>query len=179
MLRKIKKAYRIACIAIGKKRVNTILLVAGLAEWKAAATMLELQQKDYFFCLKQTNLVPLANRLAKRQDFEVMTLSQYLPDTYTLGDKHRWCDIHVPNIDKEHRIFVPCGIGKPEYIQKALRRAITEDDILIDDYSKNLTEWSAAGGTAIKWLNGINGNGGTFQGLRVMWVPDLEHIITG
>lgn len=31
MYRKIKKVYRIACIAIGKKKVNTILLVAGLA----------------------------------------------------------------------------------------------------------------------------------------------------
>lgn len=150
-----------------------------LAEWKAAATMQELQRKDYFFCLQPTNLVPFANRLAKHPDIEVMTLSQYLPDTYALEDKNRWCDIHVPNIDQEHRIFVPCGIGKPEYIQKALRCSLSEDDILIDDYSKNLTEWSAAGGTAIKWLNGINGNGGTFQGFRVMWVPDLEQIITG
>lgn len=31
MFRKIKKVYRIACIAIGKKKVNTILLVISLA----------------------------------------------------------------------------------------------------------------------------------------------------
>lgn len=148
-----------------------------LAEWKAAATMEELQQKDYFFTLKPTNLVQFANRLADRRDIETMTLSQYLPDTYALEDKNRWCDIHVPSIDKKRRIFVPCGIGKPEYIQEALRRPLSEDDILIDDYSKNLTEWSAAGGTAIKWLNGINGHGGTFQGFRIMWIPDLEKII--
>lgn len=148
-----------------------------LAEWKSGATMLELQQKDYFFQLKPTNLVSLANRLVERSDIETMTLSQYLPDTYALEDKNRWCDIHVPAIDRMHRIFVPCGIGKPEYIQKALRRPLNEDDILVDDYSKNLTEWSAAGGTAIKWLNGINGINGTFQGIRIMCVSDLEKII--
>lgn len=31
MVRKLNKVYRMACIAIGKKRVNIILLAAGLA----------------------------------------------------------------------------------------------------------------------------------------------------
>lgn len=150
-----------------------------LAEWKAVATTLELQQKDYFFRLKPTNLVPFVNQLKKRRDIETMTLSQYLPDTYALEDKNRWCDVYTPGIDLEHRIFVPCGIGKTEFIQETLRRPLSEDDILVDDYSKNLTEWCAAGGTAIKWLNGINGNGGTFQGLRIMWVSDLEKFVMG
>lgn len=30
MFRKVKKAYHIACIAIGKKRVNAILMAVGL-----------------------------------------------------------------------------------------------------------------------------------------------------
>ena len=150
-----------------------------LAEWKNETTMEELQQKDYFFRLKPTGLVPFAIRLAKCKDTETFILSQYLPDTYALDDKNRWCDVYIPDISKEHRIFVPCGIGKPEYICEALRRPLNKDDILIDDYSKNLTEWCAAGGTAVKWLNGINGKGGTFPGYRVMWVPDLENFIMG
>lgn len=148
-----------------------------LAEWKSVATMLELRQKDYYFQLRPTKLVPFANRLAKRRDVETITLSQYLPNTYALEDKNRWCDTYVPSIDKEHRIFVPYGTGKPEYIQEVLSCPLCKDDILIDDYSKNLKEWAAAGGTAIKWLNGINGINGTFHGLRIMWVSDLEKII--
>lgn len=148
-----------------------------LAEWKTASTMLELQQKDYFFCLKPTSLIPFANRLAKRRDIETMTLSQYLPDTYALEDKNRWCDIYTPDIDKEHRVFIPYGVGKAEFIQKTLRRPLTMDDILVDDYSKNLKEWSVAGGTAIKWLNGTNGHGGTFRGGRIKRVPELKKMI--
>lgn len=150
-----------------------------LAEWRYVTALQELQQKDYFFRLKPTNLVPLANSLAKRDGIETLILSQYLPDTYALEDKNRWCDAYVPAIDRKHRVFVPCGVGKPEYIREALRRPLNGDDILIDDYSKNLTEWCAAGGTAVKWLNGINGKGGTFPGYRVMWVPDLESFIMG
>lgn len=145
-----------------------------LAEWKTTATMQELQQKNYFFFLKPTKLARLANCLAKRNEIEVMILSQYLTGTPALKDKNRWCDLYIPNIDQEHRIFVPCGDGKAEVIQKSLGRPLNKEDILIDDYSKNLMEWSAAGGTAIKWLNGINGKGGTFQGIRIMQVPDLE-----
>lgn len=148
-----------------------------LAEWKTGATMSEIQQKDYYFQLRSTNLVPFANHLVKYRDIETMILSQYLPNIYALEDKKRWCDTYVPSIDKEHRIFVPCGIGKPEYIQETLRHTLSEDDILIDDYSKNLIEWVGAGGTAIKWLNGINGINGTFQGYRIKYVSDLEKII--
>ena len=41
---------------------------------------------------------------------------------------------------------------------------IDEDDILLDDYSKNLIEWVEAGGTAIKVRNNINCSGKTWKG---------------
>ena len=44
-------------------------------------------------------------------------------------------------------------------------------DVLVDDYTKNLKEWPVFGdakfGRAVKLLNGINGNNGTWTGISV------------
>ena len=40
---------------------------------------------------------------------------------------------------------------------------------MFDDYSQNLHEWQAAGGTGIKCYNGINGNNGTWKGNGAIW----------
>ena len=54
-------------------------------------------------------------------------------------------------------LFAQQGItSKPEEATKLLKRDLTPADILIDDFNSNLTAWHEAGGTAIKWLNGLN-----------------------
>ena len=50
-------------------------------------------------------------------------------------------------------------------------------DVLVDDYTKNLKEWPVFGdakfGRAVKLLNGINGNNGTWTGIFVVLLrPD-------
>lgn len=37
-----------------------------------------------------------------------------------------------------------------------VKRALTRNDILLDDYQPNLIEWERAGGTSVKVLNGVN-----------------------
>ena len=51
---------------------------------------------------------------------------------------------------------------------------LTRDDYLLDDYSKNLIDWSEAGGTAVKFGNELNGrgwNGYNFNGHTVYFEP--------
>ena len=55
--------------------------------------------------------------------------------------------------------FIACASEKRNVITKIKGFKLTKADILIDDYNNNLFAWLAAGGTAIKYLNGINSKG--------------------
>ena len=69
-------------------------------------------------------------------------------------DKIIWLSKWMPYIDVDHIIIsVTNKRDAAEYING---RSLTENDILIDDYNKNLKDWNAAGGCSIKYCNGIN-----------------------
>ena len=55
----------------------------------------------------------------------------------------------MPEIEKTHRVFVPYGHDKKDFVD-------AKDCILIDDFTQNLFSWEEAGGIAIKYINGIN-----------------------
>lgn len=159
------------------KKVIYVDLDGTAAEWRSAASLSDLYQKGYFATLRPTEVASFINKLVKNDEAEFFTLSAYILDSPAYEDKNWWIDKHMPNIDKQHRIFVPTGVNKAAFVMEAFRRPLTENDILVDDYSVNLIEWQKAGGKAIKWLNGINGINGTFKGPRVMWLPDLHEAI--
>ena len=55
-----------------------------------------------------------------------------------------------------------------------------ETDILCDDYSVNLSQWTNSGGKGIKILNEENGNHGTYQAgprLKIRSREDLAETI--
>ena len=138
-----------------------------LAEWKASSSYEDLFVKGYFATLgPHKNVVEAVERLWQR-DTEVYILSAYLTESkYALREKNQWVSKYVPFIDAGHRLFVPQEIPKPEYVS-ALIGDVDSGFVLLDDYSRNLHEWKAAGGTGVKLLNGINGTKGTWQGTAV------------
>lgn len=76
-------------------------------------------------------------------------------------------------------IFVRSGTSKAEAIENLLRHSLTEDDILVDDYSSNLIDWVLHGGTAVKFYNEINGRGWNklnFCGPSISYDEDPEEI---
>lgn len=94
--------------------------------------------------------------IKENPDVEVYVLSAYL-DTeppFIVDEKNKWLDVHLPEIPKERRIFTRAGENKADYIGK-----LGLGDYLLDDYNKNLHEFEAAGGHAIKFRNDVNHKG--------------------
>lgn len=99
----------------------------------------------------------------------VYILSSFLSDSeFAYDEKNMWLDKHLSQIDNSHRILVPYGENKSNFI-----REIKAEDILLDDYSKNLKEWQLAGGRGIKVINDINGQGIKWSGERVSISDDF------
>ncbi len=55
--------------------------------------------------------------------------------------------------------FMCCVTSKNDTISKIKGMRLSRADILVDDWNKNLFAWQNAGGTAVKWLNGLNSVG--------------------
>lgn len=122
-----------------------------------------LYQQGYYRNLPpQQSVIDAVRILSHRKDIEIFVLSAVLPTPYAQPEKDAWLNDYLPEIDSAHRIYVPCGEDKGKYIGHTLG----EDDLLLDDYSTNLHSWCPPG-SAVKLMNGINGNFRTWQGNRV------------
>lgn len=137
-----------------------------LAAWQTA-TFEELNE-PHFFAKRPTNgnvvaAMDMFHQMIAREDIEVYILSAVIPKESIINDKNAWLDNFCPFIKKESRLFVPGEMSKAQYVQERLG-TITEEDFLLDDYSKNIREWASDGGIPIKLFNGINGRSGSFYG---------------
>lgn len=139
-----------------------------LVEWKPA-TPEELEQ-PHFFAVRPSNgnvvkaMHILYTLFEGRTDVELFTLSSAVYKEDILRDKNKWLDKHCPHVLKNQRKFVPYGMNKATFVQEHFDDAFSVENYLLDDYSKNIKEWRAAGGTPIKMFNGINGKSGSFYG---------------
>lgn len=70
-------------------------------------------------------------------------------------EKMQWIDKYIPEFDIGTHVIC-CSSNKMSFIEWMRGSTITKNDILIDDYNANLYSWFTRGGTAIKWLNGLN-----------------------
>lgn len=75
--------------------------------------------------------------------------------------------------------FMACASEKRNAISKIKGMNLSKSDILIDDYNKNLYAWQNAGGTSIKYINGVNSVGdwpGVFIDSNTMTVDEAIEI---
>lgn len=138
-------------------------------------------EKGFFSELKPfENAIDAIKCIIDNPNVDVYVLSAAITTPYCIPEKNAWLDKYLPQIDKEHRIFVeststPKSLCVPgSYMYKddngKYHNKISENDILIDDYNKNLEEWERDGGIAIKAKNNINHkglNGKLWEGLIV------------
>ena len=138
-----------------------------LAKFIPVDSIEELYEPGYFRKLEPIENVINAIKLhiKNHPNMEVYVLSSVLSDRpYAAKEKNEWLDEYLPEIDREHRLYPPCGESKTLMVPGG----VTKRDFLLDDYSKNLHEWEKEG-TAIKLKNGINGNKGTWVGSEVAY----------
>lgn len=90
-------------------------------------------------------------------------------------DKVNWLHKWMPYIDIDHiLISVTSKRDAVEYIHN---HKLTTNDILIDDYNKNLKDWTVADGTAIKYCNGIN-TPASFDGIKIYKADTTDNILS-
>ena len=82
-----------------------------------------------------------------------------------IQDKLAWLHEYLPCLDTDTQ-FAPTTDNKPVQAMLFKGKALTANDILIDDFNKNLFDWEAYSGTPIKFLNGTN-NSKTFSGEKL------------
>lgn len=80
-------------------------------------------------------------------------------------DKLKWIAEKIPYFPVEN--FYISVSSKRDICEMVNNRHISFNDILIDDYNRNLSEWTASGGRAIKYCNGINTPDTWFPELRL------------
>ena len=143
-----------------------------------------MYEKGFFERLKPfENLVEAVNKFIKQDNIEVYILSAAISQPWCKDEKNRWLNKYLPDIDSKHRIFTDgVQISKTVFCPDAYisrdsqtgknKIHISEYNILLDDYNKNLTEWQEAGGTAIKAKNNINHKGLIGE----LWQGDLIDI---
>ncbi len=137
-----------------------------LAKFNHVQSEEELYEKGYFANLEPLPTVVdgMKRYIKENPEKDIYILSAYLTESpYALQEKNEWLDRYLPEISSDHRIFCPCGKPKADYIIGGIQKT----DILIDDYTKNLTQWKAQGGIGVKLLNGINHTRGTWQGYSI------------
>lgn len=144
-----------------------------LAEFKTVDTLETLYEKDYFLHLKPNeNVLGAIKQLIADNDFDVYILSAYLTDSrYALEEKNAWLDKYLPELPQEKRLFVPCGTDKSVAVPGLIR----PDDYLLDDYTKNLSEWEPPA-KGIKLINGINHTNGTWHGDKIQFTHAPEEL---
>lgn len=144
-----------------------------LAEFKTVDTLETLYEKDYFLHLKPNeNVLGAIKQLIADNDFDVYILSAYLTDSrYALEEKNARLDKYLPELPQEKRLFVPCGTDKSVAVPGLIR----PDDYLLDDYTKNLSEWEPPA-KGIKLINGINHTNGTWQGDKIQFTHAPEEL---
>ena len=106
-----------------------------------------LDPKNHYFrnIAPHSFMIELANTLQERgADVCIMSAA----DRDTIRDKWEWIQEHMPFVKEENIFFCPIGADKTEFVKGNAERSV-----LVDDYPKNLREWS---GYAVKAINSVN-----------------------
>lgn len=139
-----------------------------IAEWGTEG----YTEKGYFSTRPAIPNMVLAVAQMVKQGKDVYILSSVLQDDHSATEKHIWLDIMFGDlIPMEHRIFVPYGDCKDNYVEK-IDGCV---NVLIDDYNPNLEAWS---GIAIKFLNGMNGASKQWTGNTVHYLMPPAEIVS-
>ena len=123
---------------MNKKRRYFVDMEGVLKQLKRTSESDDTPNTKLIFCLN--TLIEL--------DEDVNVISHYsseFPDEKR--KKIDWLNTYFPRLKNDHIYLFDYSIPKSSFF------SLTYNDILIDDYDKNLLDWKSKGGTAIKFEN--------------------------
>lgn len=98
------------------------------------------------------------------EDMDLYIMSSVFNDDHSANDKLMWITDKFAWMSDAHVIFSEYGKPKASAVPDGWNMSET---VLVDDFTRNLREWRSEGGVGIKYLNGINGTKGTWDGFIV------------
>lgn len=115
------------------------------------------------------------NELATRADVYIISAS---PNFQADWDKLVWIKKYLPNVKNQNIVICRVGENKAKVIENKLGFKVDKNCYLLDDYTKNLTEWETVGGVGVKRLTSVADNStGKWKGLAIKQLEELESAV--
>ena len=131
----------------------------------------------FFANLKPYKYIEFVNQLATNKNVNVYIISA-TPNEQADQDKMIWIDKYLDNIPKANICFSRLGENKAKVIKDKLNITIDNECILLDDYTKNLIEWTNLNGIGIKRITSKADNSTKkWQGLCLKDLRQLSSLI--
>lgn len=132
------------------------------------------KEKGFFANLKAYKYIEVVNTLALTNDIYIISAS---PNEQADNDKIVWLKKYLSNIKDSNITLCRIGDNKGSIIKTKYQMTIDNNCYLLDDYTKNLTEWENLGGTGIKRLTSVADNSRKlWQGLEIKSLLELNKL---
>jgi 5'(3')-deoxyribonucleotidase len=119
--------------------------------------------------------IEVINELAKKGNVYIISAS---PNVQADNDKMQWIEKYLPNVKIENITLCRLGENKAKIIENKYNIKIDKTCYLLDDYTKNLTEWETVGGVGIKRLTHCADNSrGLWKGLAIAHLNTLQMVV--
>lgn len=109
----------------------------------------------FFARLKAYKGIDKVNELAKGGNVYIISAS---PNDQADRDKKEWIQKHLSNVPMDNITLCRVGENKARVIESKYNLTIDKDCLLLDDYTKNLTEWESNGGKGVKRITSVADN---------------------
>lgn len=132
-------------------------------------------ERGFFARLGAYKGIEVINEMAKKGNVYIISAS---PNMYADLDKKIWIEKHLNNIPKNNIVLCRLGENKAKAIKEKLGIIIDNNCYLLDDYTKNLTEWEQLGGIGIKRLTTVSDNSRKlWKGLELKELEKLSNLV--
>lgn len=134
------------------------------------------REPGFFSSLKPFAHLSVINKLIATQKVEVYIISAS-PNEQADQDKLIWIKQHLTNLSMNNICFCRLNTNKAKEIKEQLNIIIDKDCYLLDDYNKNLFDWTNNNGIGIKRLTSLaNNSRKLWKGLSIRSLKELEQL---